>query len=144
MIGENTITTTDVGEKPSELNTAVDEISEPQPKRPKEEQIEYDISHGSEQQNGLGEADILNTPDCVKNEEDSKMPTVTDSFIIKVVEWNPDSSATLSAEDVNNEQTDSDSLTDFSQLSRSEESTDESQAPRKHKSKKKASLFRCP
>ncbi|XP_044036364.1 uncharacterized protein LOC122868451 [Siniperca chuatsi] len=143
--------TTDVRAQPPELNTGVDlEISEPLPKKPKEEQIEYDISSESEQQQqqqkqqqqqqqGLGATDNFITPDCVKNdpdEEDSSMPCIADSYHIKVVEFNPDSSATLSADEANYEHEDffsSDS--DCPQLSRSEESTSKSQEAEKHNRK---------
>ncbi|XP_074485815.1 uncharacterized protein LOC141764447 isoform X1 [Sebastes fasciatus] len=162
--------TTDV----KELITTV-EISEPVSKKPKEEQIEYDISLDSEQQQqGLGEADNFITPDCVKNdpkeedvswdsqqqqqglgvannfitpdcvkndpeEDDVKMPCITNSFHIKMAEFNPNSSGTLTA-DEDDDCLESDSDADSRQLSRSEESSSESQDPQKHDTKSKKSL----
>ncbi|XP_037619751.1 uncharacterized protein LOC119484743 isoform X2 [Sebastes umbrosus] len=162
--------TTDV----KELITMV-EISEPVSKKLKEEQIEYDISLDSEQQQqGLGEADNFITPDCVKNdpkeedvswdseqqqqglgaannfitqdcvkndpeEDDVKMPCITNSFHIKMAEFNPNSSGTLTA-DEDDDRLESDSDADSRQLSRSEESSSESQDPQKHDTKSKKSL----
>ncbi|XP_031179968.1 uncharacterized protein LOC116067634 isoform X2 [Sander lucioperca] len=132
---QNTGATTDVREQPPDLNTRADlEISEPLAKKPKEEEIEYDISWESEQQHGLGEAEHFIAPDCVKNdpeEEDARMLCFADSFNIKVVECNPQSSSgTLSADE--DSASDSERLTAFPQLSRSEESSSGSQEPQKN------------
>lgn len=136
VIGRYTGATTDVKEQPPERNKRVDlQISEPLLKKPKEAQDEYDISWGSEQQQGLGEADnFRNDP---KEEEDSNMPSSTESYNVEVVECNTDSSATLSAGEVNGEYEDC-----F--FSSSEESTSEGWDPQKRKRTKKVSLFRWP
>ncbi|GAA6234552.1 uncharacterized protein LOC108884047 [Lates japonicus] len=133
--------TTDVREEPLELSSAVDrEISEPLPKKPKEEQIECDITLESEQQQEeLGGADYAVAP-CVKSdpdEEDDNTHCLTDLFHIQVVECDPSSPATLSGVEGNDEHEDSsspdsDAVTDFPQLSRSEESASESREPERH------------
>ncbi|KAF1391411.1 hypothetical protein PFLUV_G00041840 [Perca fluviatilis] len=129
--------TTDVREQHPDLNTRADlETSEPLAKKPKEEEIEYDISLGSEQQHGLGEAEHFIAPDCVKNdpeEEDARMLCIAETFHIKMDECDPQSSGTLSAdEDDDCSASDSERLTDLPQLSRSEESSSGSREPQKH------------
>ncbi|XP_042352611.1 uncharacterized protein LOC121950618 [Plectropomus leopardus] len=126
--------TTDVRELPPELNTKV-ELSEPLPKKPKEEPTECDISFGSQQQQGLGEAENFFTPDCVKNdpeeEVDESMPSIADTFHIKVVEYKADSSGTVSAdEDEYGSAWDSDAVTDCPKPSGKKDST--SQFPEVH------------
>lgn len=120
-------------------NTRVDQdISEPLSKKPKEEEVEYDISWRSDQQHGQGETEIFITPHCVKNdpeeeEEDTSMPSITDMFHIKVVEYNANSSGTLSAnEDEDEYFSDSDAVTDDPRPYRSEESTSESRDTQTH------------
>ncbi|XP_068576635.1 uncharacterized protein [Cebidichthys violaceus] len=123
---------TDVRERPSELHIKVDpEISEPLPKKPKEEQIEHDISLGSEQQQQqLEPGEVGNFIAHVKSdpkeeeEEDTSIPCITDSFHIRVVEVNPDSPGTLSAdEDEDCYAAASHTVPDLPQLPRSEEGT---------------------
>ncbi|XP_040888918.1 uncharacterized protein LOC121178697 isoform X2 [Toxotes jaculatrix] len=144
-VNEYTKTTTDVREQPSEPNTEVDvAMSEPLPKKPKEEQIEWDISCGSEQLEEQGGADNTVTTDYVKNdpdEEEINLSCITDLYRIQVVDYNPTPSATFSAEEVNDEREDScsldsDTVTDCPQ-SRSEESA--SEEPQKHKKMSKKS-----
>lgn len=127
-------------EQPPQLNTFVhQEISEPMPKKPKEEQIECDISLGSEQQQVLWGADHLITPDCVKSdpeEDNTNMPCITNSFHIQMVAYNPDS-ASSSAEDTNyghegGSLLDSGAVTENVTLCRSEESKSECWEPQKH------------
>ncbi|XP_049440217.1 uncharacterized protein LOC125893527 isoform X2 [Epinephelus fuscoguttatus] len=143
---------TDVTDPPPELNTRVDlGISEPLPKKPKEEQTEYDISWGSgQQQQGPGEVDNFIPPDCVKNDPkeeeeeavDTSMPYIEDSFHIKVVESNPDSSATVSAdEDEFSSTSDSDAgVTVVPRPSRNKESTSQTSEHHKHETKSANSL----
>ncbi|XP_041811405.1 uncharacterized protein LOC121619628 isoform X2 [Chelmon rostratus] len=124
---------TDGSEQPPELNTrVVQQISEPLPKKkPKEEQIEYDINWGSEQQQGLEEAHNSVTTDCVKRdpeEDDSNTPCIADSYHIEVVDWKQDSSGTVSLDETDNEDKDwsysnSEAVSDSSQLFSSTEST---------------------
>ncbi|XP_042261617.1 uncharacterized protein LOC122980400 isoform X1 [Thunnus albacares] len=134
--------TTGGREQPPQLNTDVDpEISEPLPKKPKEEEIECDVSWALEPREGPREANNSITTDCVKNdpdEENLNMPCIAESFQIKVMEHNPDSSATLSANDeVEEFLGDSEVASDCQQLSISEESTNEDLGPEKKKSSKK-------
>ncbi|XP_056260743.1 uncharacterized protein LOC130187303 [Seriola aureovittata] len=133
--------TTDVREQPPKLNTAVDlEISEPLPKKPKEEQIECDISLGSQQQEDLGEVHNTFNPGCVKDdpdEEDTNIPCTANLFCIQVVDYTPNSSATLSADEANDEHDDnsslgSDAVTDDPQPFKSEESASENWETQKH------------
>ncbi|XP_073324587.1 uncharacterized protein [Pagrus major] len=109
-LGRQTGATTNV----RELSNQVDlQISEPLPKKLKEEQVDYDINNGSEQQceeqQGLGETDLFMTPDCVKNdpeeevEEDTNISCIADSFQVDVVEWSPDTSSTVSTDEANEE-----------------------------------------
>ncbi|XP_073324154.1 uncharacterized protein [Pagrus major] len=109
-LGRQTGATTNV----RELSNKVDlQISEPLPKKLKEEQVDYDINNGLEQQceeqQGLGETDLFMTPDCVKNdpeeevEEDTNISCIADSFQVDVVEWSPDTSSTVSADEANEE-----------------------------------------
>ncbi|XP_028431639.1 uncharacterized protein LOC114554178 [Perca flavescens] len=137
--------TTDVREQHPDLNTRADlETSEPLAKKPKEEEIECDISWESEQQHGLGETEHFISPDCVKNdpeEEDPRMLCIAETFHIKVVECNPQSSGTLSAdEDEDCSASDLERLTDFPQLSRCKESSSGSREPQKHDIKSGKSL----
>ncbi|XP_071350405.1 uncharacterized protein [Trachinotus anak] len=129
--------TTDVREQPPELNTALDqETSEPLSKKPKEEQIECDISLGSQQQEDMGGVDITSNPGCVKDEpdeEDINMPCTTDLYRIQVVDYTPNSSATLTANEANDEHKDSSSVGSDAQISTGEESSSESWEPQKQK-----------
>ncbi|XP_051271542.1 uncharacterized protein LOC127372144 [Dicentrarchus labrax] len=120
-VSRHTAVTTDVRKQPAEFNAGVSqETSEPLPKIPKQEQTEYDINLGSEQQQSLGEADNVITTVCVKNEpkEEEEEDFSTDSYHIQVVEWNPDSPATVSADEVHDQG--------------SEESSNENQEHPKH------------
>ncbi|KAG7493260.1 hypothetical protein JOB18_004585 [Solea senegalensis] len=89
-------------EQPPELNTGVDwEISEPLPKMPKEEQIEYDISFNSEPIQEQGGSDSTVTPVWVKNEpeqEDEDMDAEPEMFTVQDLETIRDSSDTASAD----------------------------------------------
>lgn len=144
VIGQYTGAMIDVKERHPERNNQVAlQISEPLLKNPKEEQIECDIRRGSEEQWRQGETDISFTLDCVKNdpeeEEDSKMPSITESYNVKVVKFSPKSSATLSADLANDdEHKDRFSLASDAVLSRSE-----GRDPQKCQ-EKKVSLFRYP
>lgn len=131
--------TTDDREQPPELNTDVDlETSEPLPIIPKEEPNEYDISWGTEPHEGPREADNFINPDCIKNDPDAE-----DSFQIQVVEYQPTSSASVSANnDIDKVSGDLVAATDCLQLSMGEESTYEDPGPKKKKSsKRKVYLF---
>ncbi|XP_075952219.1 uncharacterized protein LOC142954829 [Anarhichas minor] len=97
---------TDVREQPPELSNKVDpELSGPLPKKPKEEQIDHDISLGSEQQQqqlepGVVGNFILNVKsDPKEEEEETSMPCIIDSFHVRVVEVNSDSPGILSADE---------------------------------------------
>ncbi|XP_035517229.1 uncharacterized protein LOC118327848 [Morone saxatilis] len=146
-VSRHTAVTTDVRrKKPAELNTGVSqETSEPLPKIPKQEQTEYDINLGSEQQQSLGEADNGITTVCVKNEPKEEEHFSTDSYHIQVVEWTPDSSATISADEVDHQGEYLDAVRDFQHLSRSEGSSNKSQEPSKHyrKATKKKKSKHC-
>ncbi|KAK9529288.1 hypothetical protein VZT92_013392 [Zoarces viviparus] len=145
---------TDVIEQPPELNNKLDpELSEPLPKKPKEEQIEHDISLGSEQQQQLelGEVGnfILNVKSDPKEEqeEETSMPCIIDSFHVRVAEVNNDS-GTLSADEDEDCCADEDEecsaaasetseprVPDLPQLPRSEESTSRSRELQKRDKK---------
>ncbi|XP_045885507.1 uncharacterized protein LOC123956974 [Micropterus dolomieu] len=142
-VSQYTGATTDVREQPPELKVDL-VISEPKPKKLKEEQIEYDISSGSEQRQGPREVDNFVTQDsCVKREpeeDDSNMPCITNSYHVNVAEFNPDSSFTLSGDEANYEPGDwfslgSEAVTDCPQLPRSEDGTCESQEAQNHNKK---------
>nr|XP_046240238.1 uncharacterized protein LOC124056643 isoform X2 [Scatophagus argus] len=139
-IGQYTGANTGVREQPPEFNLQMDlQMSKLLPKKSREERVEYDISCGSGQQQRLGESDKLIIPDCVKNDpeenQDSVMPPITDSFNVEVVERNPCCSATLLADEVEDDYKDHLSLGTDAVLSRSEEDTSECQEPQKHKKK---------
>lgn len=132
-----------VREQTPQLNTRVhQERSEPLPKKPKEEQIECDISWGEQQQALWGDDNFI-TPDCVKTdpeeEENINMPCIANSFHIQGVYHNPDSSATHSADEVNYghediSSVDSDEVTGRLTLYWREEITSKCREPQKDKS----------
>ncbi|XP_059185377.1 uncharacterized protein LOC131968486 isoform X2 [Centropristis striata] len=136
---QNTGATADASAE--QLSARVDlERAEPLPKKPKEEQIDYDICCETEQQQVQVEAETFISPDCVKNdpeeEEDTSMPCISDSFHIKVVEVNPNSSGTLTADEEEDcSASDSDAVSDCSQSSRSDESMSESAEAQTHDAK---------
>ncbi|XP_041673093.1 uncharacterized protein LOC121529368 [Cheilinus undulatus] len=109
-------------------------LSEPVPACPKEEEIEYDIGWGSAQQQQpppLGEASNIITTSCVKDEPDSELAPITESCLIEVVEVHQDTSGTVSADEVINDEDDvssldSGALADFPHLSISEDNSNES------------------
>ncbi|KAM6947943.1 uncharacterized protein PEZ65_001495 [Lycodopsis pacificus] len=135
--------------QPPELSDKVDpELSEPLPKKSKEEQIEHDISLGSEQQQlelwKVGNF-ILNVESNHKEEEET---SIVDSFHVRVVEVNPDSPGTISAnededcyadvdEDCSAAASDTSApwVPDLTQLPRSEESTSRSRELQKRDKK---------
>ncbi|XP_070815333.1 uncharacterized protein [Chaetodon trifascialis] len=151
-VSQYTAAPTDVSESP-DLNTQMDQqISEPVPKTPKEEQIEYDISWGPEEQQELEDADNYVTPDSVKSdpeEYDSNMPCITDSYHIKEEDGSQDSSTTLSTYEAHNELEDwsssnSEAFADLQQLLRRRESTSGSQEPQKeNKTSPKKKKLKC-
>ncbi|XP_008276853.1 uncharacterized protein LOC103354998 [Stegastes partitus] len=111
-------TTTDVIEHPPEPDTLLDvEISEPLSKKPKEEQIECEVSWLSKQEQEDFEAYNYVTPDCVKNEEDVSMPCIAASYQVEVVECAFNSSTTISADEGSPKH-------DYSSPSESEEAAD--------------------
>ncbi|XP_074534418.1 uncharacterized protein LOC141796938 [Halichoeres trimaculatus] len=121
--------------------------------RPKEEQEEFDISSVSVGQQALDKTNDLVAPDLVKSdpdEENSSMPSITDSRSLGVVGVGKDSSATISAEEDMTDDTDAYSSVDFDPLEdypkprRSVESMSETSHTQDHKrethEKKKRSL----
>lgn len=104
------------------------------PKNPKEEHIEYEIGLGSDPCHQLDGTNNTVTPGFVKTgpkEEDVNMFSTADLCHIQVAECSPDSSATVSDEDMNHEHEggsllDLTATTEPSQLSSSEESGSES------------------
>ncbi|KAK2862352.1 hypothetical protein Q5P01_001885 [Channa striata] len=139
-VDQYTGATADIREQPPEVNTWVTkEISEPLPKKPKEEPIECDISWESEQEAvGAGNLTIQNWVKTDPDEDgnDVKMHCINELFHIQVVEGSPNFSNTHSTEEENHEHEDnsfldSDTATDSLTLCRSEKSRTESQESQK-------------
>lgn len=146
-VGQYTGASTD--EQHHVLNMLVnEETSDPLASKPKEEQIEHDIS--SEQQPRLWGTDNAIPPDCVKSdpeeEEDINMPHITNSFHIQVVDCSFDSPAAHLAENVNCEHNDGSTVdlytaTESLRLCSSKEKSLEPQK-QKNTSKKKVKLIK--
>lgn len=143
--------TASVPEQHPQLKSIVhEEISEPVPKKAKEELTECAISLGSEQQQVLHDADHLILPGRVKcdpeEEDKTNMPCITNSFHIQMVAYDPDSSAGFLAEDTRDEREGGSSLdpgavTEALPLCRREESASECLKPQKHNQPKKKVNF---
>ncbi|XP_053172245.1 uncharacterized protein LOC128355888 [Scomber japonicus] len=128
-------------EQPPQLNTDVDlETPEPLPIIPKEEPNECDISWGTEPHEDQREADNFINPDSIKNDPDAE-----DLFQIQVLEYQPTSSASVSANnDIDKASGDLVAATDCLQLSMGEESTYEDPGPKKKKSSKRKKKSKRP
>ncbi|XP_068455147.1 uncharacterized protein [Clinocottus analis] len=113
------------------------EISEPSPKKPKEEPFDHDISFLSEPEAEPGEGEALIGPER-EEDSDPSIPYITDSFHMEGVDPN-DSPRTLTAD----EDCCSDSdITDVPQLSRSEGRASVSRELQKHYKKSAKSLMK--
>ncbi|XP_013865070.1 uncharacterized protein LOC106518354 isoform X2 [Austrofundulus limnaeus] len=131
-----------IREEPAEPNTrSANEISEPMMKRPKEEETEYDIQWGSEKlwPDKMDNSDLL---DCVKSEEqEAYQSPVSNSFTVQVVEYNQDSSITVSTHDAGAEQDDSFSVSSDETLSSSSLQTNiDSSSSQKHQTNPETSI----
>lgn len=144
MVDVTPYTETSIRERPAEPKPRLDiETSEPRIKRPKEEETECDIQWGSEPlwPDKMDNSDLL---DRVKNdpeEQEAYQSPVSNSFTVQVVEYNQDSSITVSTHDADVEQDDSSSVTsDETQSSSSLQTNEETSSSPNHQTDPETSI----